>query len=132
VTAIVGGLFFGATGTMTFAICVYLVVAFLQALAGTAAGHLQIATPARFRGRISGIYLLVINLMGITMGPSLVAFFTDYVFGNPLMVGRSLALAFALFGPAAALLLWLGLRPARIAVADAIASDETILPGAAH
>ena len=121
--AIVGGLCFGAQGTMVFAICVYLVITFLQALAGTAAGHLQIATPARFRGRISGIYLLVINLMGITLGPSLVAFFTDYIFGDPLLVGRSLALAYGAISPVAAALLWLGLRPARIAVAHAIASD---------
>jgi MFS family permease len=122
--AIIGGLGFGARGTMLFAVCVYLVITFIQALGGVAGGYLQIATPARFRGRISGIYLLVINLMGITMGPSLIAFLTDYVFGNPLLVGRSLALAYGLISPVAAALLWLGFRPARIAVADAIAMDR--------
>jgi hypothetical protein len=121
--AIVGGLFFGAKGTMVFAVCVYLVITFLQALAGVAAGSLQIATPAKFRGRVSGIYLLVTSLMGITLGPSLVAFCTDYVFGDPLLVGRSLALVYAVIAPVAAAILWLGLRPARIAIAYAIASD---------
>jgi MFS family permease len=121
--AVVGGLFFGAKGTMVFAVCVYLVITFMQALAGVAAGHLQIATPAKFRGRISGIYLLVTNLMGITMGPSLVAFCTDYIFGDPLLVGRSLALTFGVIAPLASVLLWLGFRPARTAVADAIAHD---------
>jgi hypothetical protein len=40
-----------------------------------------------------------------------------------LLVGRSLALTFGVIAPLASVLLWLGFRPARTAVADAIAHD---------
>jgi hypothetical protein len=37
---------------------------------GVGEGHLPIATPAKFCGRVSGVFLLVTNLMGISMGLS--------------------------------------------------------------
>lgn len=54
---------------------------------------LQLLCPNRLRGRMSAFYMLVLNLIGMGMGPTVVALMTDYVFGKPQAVGMSLAIA---------------------------------------
>jgi hypothetical protein len=53
--------------------------------------------------------------MGI--GPTVVAFFTDHVFGNDDAIGSSLALTMLLSAPLSAVILWLSRRPYRNALA---------------
>jgi MFS family permease len=89
---------------------------------GVSAAAIQVVTPSALRGRVSAVYLLVISLVGITAGPASVAFFTDYVFHDDSKVAWSLAAAFAVLGPSAALLFWLGMKPMRAAVAIADAA----------
>ncbi|HEY6869246.1 MAG TPA: MFS transporter [Novosphingobium sp.] len=90
-------------------------VAFLTAqmavasFTGVAGAALQIVTPGRMRGQVSAVYLLVFNLIGLGCGPSIVAFFTDFVFHDDTMVGWSLLLTHLLFAPLAA---WLMLTAA--------------------
>ncbi len=69
---------------------------------GVAAAALQITTPSRMRGQTSAIYLLVFNLLGIGMGPSVVAAFTDFFFHDEMRVGSSLILTYVIFAPIAA------------------------------
>lgn len=88
-------------------------------LGGLAAAHLQIVTPSHLRARTSALYLLVGNVIGLSTGPSIVAAFTDFLFHDPQMLGRSLILTIAIFGPISAIALWLGRKAAREAVADA-------------
>lgn len=74
---------------------------------GVAAAALQIGTPANMRGQLSAIYLLVFNLVGLGLGPTAVAVFTDYVFADEAMIGWSLLMIYIIFAPLAALLmLW--------------------------
>ncbi len=47
---------------------------------GVAPAAIQEITPNNLRGQISSIYLFVINLVGLAVGPMLLALFTDYVF----------------------------------------------------
>jgi len=47
---------------------------------GVAPAAIQEITPNELRGQISSIYLFVINLVGLAIGPLLIALFTDYVF----------------------------------------------------
>ena len=51
---------------------------------------LQAVTPNQLRGQVTSIYLLLINLIGLGLGPFLVAFFTDFVFHDEKLVGLSL------------------------------------------
>jgi MFS family permease len=98
-------------------------VMFLAAAPGTATAALQIATPPRLRGRASALYLFVYQLIGLGLGPTAVAAFTDYVFKDDALVGRSVAAAIAIFGLIAALLFALGRRPMRRAI-QALAEEE--------
>lgn len=55
--------------------------AFLSAMPfGVAPAAIQEITPNNLRGQISSIYLFVINLIGLAIGPIVIALFTDYVF----------------------------------------------------
>lgn len=53
---------------------------------------LQMLAPNQFRARLSAIFLLVSNLIGLGIGTTLVAILTDKYFGNPIMVGSSLSI----------------------------------------
>lgn len=57
---------------------------------GAAAAGVQEISPVPMRAQTSALYLFVVNLLGLGIGPTLVASFTDYVYGDPLAVGRSL------------------------------------------
>lgn len=59
---------------------------------GVPTALLQIITPNRMRGQTSGIYLFVVNSVGLGLGPTAVGFFTDFTFGDETAVGKSLAL----------------------------------------
>lgn len=55
--------------------------AFLSAMPfGVAPAAIQEITPNNLRGQISSVYLFVINLVGLAIGPLLLALCTDYVF----------------------------------------------------
>jgi len=73
-------------------------------LAGTA---IQLITPNRLRGQISALYMLVINVVGLGLGPLIVGAFTDYLFTEPSDVRYSLAMVNAAASPLALLFLTL-------------------------
>jgi len=57
---------------------------------GTAAS--QICTPRRLRGLVAAFYTFMSQSIGFGIGPTAIALITDKVFGNPNMVGYSLAI----------------------------------------
>jgi MFS family permease len=57
---------------------------------------LQAVTPNQLRGQVTSIYLLLINLIGLGLGPFLVAFTTDFIFHDEKLVGLSLGLVSAM------------------------------------
>ncbi|MCU0891712.1 MAG: MFS transporter [Sandarakinorhabdus sp.] len=75
-------------------------------------------TPNRFRAQVLALYLLIANLVGYSLGPTVIAWFTDSVFGDPLAIGRSLAIAPAATLLAGCLLLALCLKPYRQSLAQ--------------
>jgi MFS family permease len=100
--------------TSELAVALLIPFAFLNAATyGVAPAALQQVTPNEMRGQVSAIYLFVINLMGLGVGPTAVALVTDRVFHNDNMLRFSLLLvctgSYALSG----LLWWLGLKPYR-------------------
>lgn len=69
---------------------------------------MQMVTPNEMRGVINGLYVVTTNVIGLALGPTLVAACTDYVFGDPLAVAQSLGLVSLFMGPIAIGLLLVG------------------------
>jgi MFS family permease len=80
---------------------------------GAGPALIPVICPSRMRGLLVAIYLLVANIIGQAGGPLVVALFTDYVFGSPELVSRSLMVAPALLLLAGAWLVSLGFRGLR-------------------
>ncbi|RVT95061.1 MFS transporter [Sphingomonas crocodyli] len=79
-------------------------VAFMLATGSMGPASTQVVTPPALRGRLSAIYVLATGLIGMSLGPALVGFFTDQVFGSPAAVGTSLiVVVLAMLIPAALL-----------------------------
>ncbi len=72
---------------------------------------IQSVTPNRMRGVLVGAYVVAVNIIGLALGPSLIAFATDYLFGDPQAVGYSLALVGSAVGLIGAVLIFRALRP---------------------
>lgn len=79
---------------------------------------MQRVTPNEMRGVVNGAYVVTTNVIGLALGPTLVAACTDYVFGDPNAVARSLGLVSMFMGPIAMLLLWSGASAMRRKFAD--------------
>jgi MFS family permease len=64
------------------------------AVAGLTAGPLALneLLPNELRGRMAAIYMLIIGLLGLALGPSAVALFTDYLFADDLSLRYSMLL----------------------------------------
>jgi len=78
---------------------------------GCSAAALLEIMPNRMRGQATAIYFFVISLLGIGSGPTVVAIFTDYVFGDPVSVRWSLMIAPTAAYIVSATCFWLGRRP---------------------
>ena len=70
-------------------------------------------TPNEMRGQAAAVYFLSSNLIGLGLGPTVVASFTDFVFRDDAAIGKSLALTAGIMCPLAALILLSGLRHVR-------------------
>lgn len=63
---------------------------------GMAVASLHSVTPVNMRAQATAAYLFSINLIGLGLGPLIVALITDYVLKNEAMVGTSLAITGAI------------------------------------
>src|ERR1700722_18755468 len=68
---------------------------FLALPMGTAVAALQLIFPNQLRGQVSALYLFILNLGGLTLGPLLPGVFNDYLFKNERMIGSSVAITIA-------------------------------------
>jgi len=84
---------------------------------GVAAAAIQQMMPNRMRGQTSAVYLFIVNLIGLGLGPSAVAWTTDYVYHDTQKVGMSLLWTGAVASVLAALLLYLGMKHFRTSMA---------------
>ena len=53
---------------------------------------LQTISPNKMRGMVAGIFVVTGNVMGMGLGPTFVAFFTENIFQDPMSVGLSMGL----------------------------------------
>ncbi|MES2054841.1 MAG: MFS transporter [Pseudomonadota bacterium] len=94
-------------------------------IAFTASGGLAVsalcdAAAGNLRGRTAALYYFVLGMVGLTIGPVSVALITEHVFGNPNALGPAIALAAAVLGPIAGLMVLSAIGPFIRAV-DALA-----------
>lgn len=97
-------------------------------LAATSAGlaGLMVVTPNQMRAQASALYYLVVNLIGLTAGPTGIALFTDRVFHDDAMLRYSVLSVSLIAGALACFVLTYNLAQYRKAVA---ASEAWSAPG---
>ncbi|MCC7259348.1 MAG: MFS transporter [Gammaproteobacteria bacterium] len=76
---------------------------------GVAGAALQLITPNELRGQMTALYFFVVNLVGLGLGPTLVALVTDYGFGDPQALAYSIVVLAGVAGPLSALVVVTGL-----------------------
>jgi len=79
----------------------------------TSTAAMQTLAPNQMRAQISALFLLVSNLIALGIGTTVVALFTDRVFGAPAAVGHSMSIVNVVAATLAALLLAAGCRQYR-------------------
>ena len=67
-------------------------------------------TPNQYRAQVSAVYLFVVNILGLGVGPPLVGFLTDHLFHDPLKIRFSLIIVVFCAALTAIALLWI-VRP---------------------
>ena len=72
---------------------------------------LQVVTPNEMRGRVSSLYLFLVNVLGMGIGPTLIAVLTDAVFHDEAKLRYSIALAAAAVAWIPAVFYWYARRP---------------------
>ena len=88
-------------------------VFFMSMPFGVAPAAIQQMMPNTMRAQATAVYLFVINIMGIGLGPTIVAALTEKVFRNTQSVHLSLLTVGAGSFALAIILLWAGIKPYR-------------------
>ena len=90
-----------------------------------ATASLSLITPHALRGRVTALFLLIINVAGSGLGALLVGALTDYVFRDPQKLGMSLALTMGIAMPGALAALWYSLAEWRKVIPATAAKSAT-------
>ena len=77
---------------------------------GPANAAIQSVTPGRMRGTTTAIYIAIYNVIGYGLGPLVVGWFNDNVFGEQGIACSMVVLAL-ISGPVGLLFAWLSLKP---------------------
>lgn len=104
--------------------CIAVAVFFSAFQGGISGGLIQMMTPNQMRGQVVALFFLLANLIGMGLGPTVLALTTDFVFGNDAALNKSMALCGAVILPVSALIILWGLPAIRKAVAEASEWDE--------
>ena len=91
---------------------------------GVAPAAIQDVMPNSMRGQASAIYLFVITLIGLGIGPTAVALVTDYVFQDDMAIRYSIFWVASVITIGAVVLLWMGIKPYREARETLVAWGE--------
>lgn len=97
----------------------------LAVASATSSAALVHIAPAEFRAQLSAMYLLVISLVGLFLGPPSVAALTDYVFQDESMIRYSILTVTCVIGPIGMAVLLYGHRPYRDAAIEADSWHES-------
>lgn len=110
----------GFVSSPTLAVtCLSLAIFFSAVQGGISGGVIQLMTPNQMRGQAVALYFLGANLLGLGLGPTVVAATTDYIFQNDAAVGQSIALVSAVLVPLSVLIIYLCSSARRAAILEA-------------
>jgi MFS family permease len=84
--------------------------------AGLAGAAMMTITPNQMRAKISAVYLFFSNIIGLSLGPTVVGYLTTYVFRDDALIRYSLNLVNCVGPPIAVVLIWLGMSSFRDSV----------------
>ncbi|SCW60471.1 Sugar phosphate permease [Sphingobium faniae] len=73
---------------------------------GPTMAAVQMIAPVEMRGRFAALMVLASNLCGYALGPMLIGFLTDYVYGDPMKLGAAIITCLLTAGPLAAWMVW--------------------------
>lgn len=102
----------------------------LAAALGSGPGALQEITPNRMRGLQHAVAVLASNLIGLGLGPTVIAVVTDHVIGDERLLGLSLASALPVMLALAAGVAFATLRPYATATRTAAARQPLTIRSA--
>ena len=92
-------------------------------LAGQTAA-MQVVTPNQMRGQVASIYLFGANMIGLALAPVIVALFTDFLYGDEMMVAYSIATTALVITPLVWIIVFLSLKSFRKSFETARAWNE--------
>ena len=95
-------------GEQTQLVCVSVLLFFASFSTGLVPASMQLVTPNEFRGQVTAIYLFLTSVIGLGLGPTTVAIFTDKYYGDINAVGESLAITLGLSLAIAVVLMYSG------------------------
>jgi len=90
---------------------------FASMFGGLQGATIQMLTPNRMRGVVSAIYLVIANMIGLGIAPTITALVSEHFFGGPMGIGKALAVTAACSLTIGAILLAIARKPARERVA---------------
>jgi MFS family permease len=90
----------------------------LAAPFGATTAAIQEIMPNQVRALASSIFLFILNLIGIGLGPTSVALFTDYIFKDENAIRYSMVLLYLIGGGGAVLFTLIGLKHYRKAIEE--------------
>ena len=111
VTAIPGAMVYLVPSPWTALGLLFLSQGLLAAYGGILPTALQLIVPANMRGKAASVGALMGGFGGMSLGPSLVAFFTQHVFHDAGKVGMSIATSMIVLMPLSAFLFRLAQKP---------------------
>lgn len=111
--AIVGGVYLVVDNGTLAAILMVPSIFALSMPFGAAAASIQEIVPNQMRGQTTAVYLFIVNLIGLGIGPTSVALVTDYVFANDAKLRWSMLIVATLANLAAIAFLAAGRRAYR-------------------
>ena len=115
VIAVAGGASIFASSGLLLLLVLIPVIVFVN-FGGVGAAAIQVISPDTMRGRMASIYLLVINILGVSLGPAGIPWINDALVHDPTKIGVSLGVFIAGGAGLAAVLFFVGMAPMRRAV----------------
>ncbi len=84
---------------------------FVSFVWGLAPAALQEIMPNQMRGQAAALYSGFLNLVGLGLGPTSVAFVAEFVLGDPGRLNVAMAMVVPVAAALSALLFWMGIKP---------------------
>lgn len=96
-----------AIGNLSLLFCaVLLMMLTMGSSYGPAMAAMQMIAPPEMRGRFAALMVLASNLFGYALGPMLIGFLTEYVYGDPMKIGHAIITCLLVAGPLSAWMVW--------------------------